>query len=95
MRASGNMLPNRAAVIAAGASTPSGNFARDGDIAIREEFDAAKEKNTLAAWELFIARHPEHPLTERAKDHAAALKDQTPQGSEIRQPRLPDDKGVD
>ena len=42
------------------------NVARGGDIAIQEEFDAAMAANSFAAWELFIRRHPEHPLVEAA-----------------------------
>ena len=45
---------------------PAGQRARDGEIAVREEFDAARAKNTLAAWELFIARHPASPLIPEA-----------------------------
>jgi len=62
----------------AGNGSGAGNTARDGDIAIREEFDAAKEKNTREAWALFMARHPEHPLTKRAQKCAAALEDRKP-----------------
>ena len=40
--------------------------ARDGNIAIQEEFDAAMLANSFAAWELFIRRHPDHPLVEAA-----------------------------
>lgn len=40
--------------------------ARDGNIAIQQEYDAAVEANTTKALELFIARHPDHPLTESA-----------------------------
>ncbi len=55
---------NDSAVTAASETT--GNTARDGDIAVREEFDRAAEINTVAAWELFLARHPGHPLAEEA-----------------------------
>jgi len=48
--------------------------ARDGNIAIREEFDAAKAKNTREAYGLFIARHPDHPLTTDAKQLKAQLE---------------------
>jgi len=41
--------------------------ARDGNVAILEEFEAAKLKNTAQAYGLFIARHPDHALTEQAK----------------------------
>jgi len=55
------------------------NIARDGNIAIQEEFEAAKAKNTIAAYEHFIARHPKHPLTEQAKVELAGLQDKNPQ----------------
>ena len=45
---------------------PAAQRARDGSIAIREEFDAARAKNTLAAWDLYIARHPASPLIPEA-----------------------------
>jgi len=41
--------------------------ARDGNIAIKEEFDLAVEANTAEALQLFIQRHPEHPLAVEAK----------------------------
>ena len=47
--------------------------ARDGDIAIREELEAARKARTLAAYDLFIARHPAHPLAETARRERAAL----------------------
>ena len=47
--------------------------ARDGNIAIQEEFDAAKRAGTIAAWDLFIARHPKHPLVEQARAERAKL----------------------
>lgn len=54
--------------------------ARDGDIAIEQELCAARKQRTLAAYDLFIARHPEHRLVriateERAKLAAAALQE--------------------
>ncbi len=41
--------------------------ARDGNIAIKQELDAARKARTLAAYDLFIARHPSHPLAEVAR----------------------------
>ncbi len=41
--------------------------ARDGDIAIRQELDAARKAATPAAYDLFIARHPDHPLSGEAR----------------------------
>jgi len=53
----------------AGATTSDDNMApaRDGNIAIMEEFEAAKKKNTIVAYDLFIARHPNHDLAVKAK----------------------------
>jgi len=41
--------------------------ARDSDIAIREELDAAREAGTVEAYELFLQRHPTHPLSNIAR----------------------------
>lgn len=41
--------------------------ARDGNIAIAEELCAARAKATVAAYDLFIARHPRHPLAATAR----------------------------
>ncbi len=41
--------------------------ARDGNIAIKEEFNLAIEANTTEALQLFILRHPKHPLAVEAK----------------------------
>lgn len=46
---------------------------RDGQVAVQEEFDAALAKGTVEGWDLFIRRHPDNPLTERAKAERAAL----------------------
>lgn len=46
---------------------------RDGNVAIREELDAARGARTLAAYDLFLARHPHHPLAEIARRERAAL----------------------
>ena len=47
--------------------------ARDPDAAVREEFDAAREAGTVAAWDLFLERHPRHALVEAARRERAAL----------------------
>lgn len=52
---------------------PSAAPARDGQIAIQQEFDAALAAGTVAAWDLFIARHPGNPLTDRAEIERAKL----------------------
>ncbi len=47
--------------------------ARDPDIAVQEEFDAARQRGTVEAWELFIARHPDHPLATTARQELQRL----------------------
>lgn len=46
---------------------------RDGDVAIREELEAARRAGTAAAYDLFISRHPAHPLVETARRERAEL----------------------
>ena len=41
--------------------------ARDGNIAIRQELDAARKSASVEAYDLFIARHPDHPLAAVAR----------------------------
>ncbi len=55
----------------------AGNTARPGIIAVREEYDAALKANTIPAWELFIARHPESPWTVDARERLAKLQKKT------------------
>ena len=52
--------------------------ARDGNIAIREELDAARRAGTVAAYDLFIARHPGHPLEAVAREERARLQARNP-----------------
>jgi hypothetical protein len=40
---------------------------RHPDIAVREEFEMARAKNTAAALALFIERHADHPLADEAR----------------------------
>ena len=53
---------------------PTSIAPRDGNIAIQEELDAARRKGTLDAYDLFIARHPDHPLAEIARREREALE---------------------
>ena len=46
---------------------------RDGDIAIAEELEAARRAGTRAAYDLFIARHPNHPLAVTARQERDRL----------------------
>ena len=50
-----------------GNAMPTSIPPRDGNIAIQQELDAARRAGTLEAYDLFIARHPEHPLAETAR----------------------------
>ncbi len=45
--------------------------ARNPQAAVEEEFEMARQQGTAAALELFIARHPDNPLAEKAR---AALR---------------------
>ena len=46
---------------------------RDPQVAVQEEFDAASKAGTVEAWDLFIRRHPDNPLTGRARAERAKL----------------------
>jgi hypothetical protein len=46
---------------------------RDGDVAVREELDAARRAGTVEAYDLFIARHKDHPLARVARRERASL----------------------
>lgn len=51
------------------------NWARDGNIAIMEELVAARKAGTVEAYDLFIARHPDHPLAETARAERQRLEE--------------------
>lgn len=46
---------------------------RHGDAAVREELDAAVSTGTADALELFLRRHPSHPLAREASERLHAL----------------------
>jgi hypothetical protein len=46
---------------------------RDGNVAVREELDAARRAGTIAAYDLFLSRHGDHPLAAAARRERAAL----------------------
>ena len=46
---------------------------RDGNIAIQEELDAARSARTLAAYDLFLRRHGDHPLAQVARRERVAI----------------------
>lgn len=45
----------------------------DPDIVVRGELDAARRAGTRAAYDLFIGRHPDHPLADVARRELATL----------------------
>ncbi|MEH2554116.1 hypothetical protein V1286_001645 [Bradyrhizobium algeriense] len=48
--------------------------ARDPQLAVQEEYQLARQRGTAQALELFIARHPDSPLAEKARADLAATK---------------------
>jgi hypothetical protein len=62
------------AVIAQAPRSPDRPRARDGDAAIREELDAARREGTREAYDLFLARHPDHPLAAAARAERERLR---------------------
>lgn len=48
---------------------PSG----DPNLAVQHELDAARRAGTLEAYDLFLARHGDHPLAETARRERAAI----------------------
>jgi hypothetical protein len=59
-----------------GQQTPSRTTppARDPQLAVQEEYQLARQRGTAQALELFIARHPDSPLAEKARADLAAMK---------------------
>jgi hypothetical protein len=57
------------------ARSPELPLPRDGDVAVREELDAARRAGTVQAYDLFIARHRDHPLARVGRRERAALAD--------------------
>jgi hypothetical protein len=48
--------------------------ARDPQLAVQEEYQLARQRGTAEALELFMARHPDSPLAEKARADLAAMK---------------------
>ena len=48
--------------------------ARDGNVAIKQEFVTGLAMGTIEAMELFVKRHPDHPLAEEAREHIRELE---------------------
>jgi hypothetical protein len=62
--------------------SPNAAPARPGEIAVREEFEAARRTGTIAAYDLFIARHPDSALAETARAERERLaREAAPQGA--------------
>lgn len=60
-------------VLAAAGEAPAGTGGimakpSDPEKAVQAEYENLKSKGTREALELFIARHPDHPLADRARD---------------------------
>jgi hypothetical protein len=53
---------------------------RDPQIAVYEEFEAAKQANSKAAWELFLKRHADNTLAGAARQEIYNLKLSTNDG---------------
>jgi len=47
--------------------------ARDPEVAVQEEYQAARQRGTVQALELFIARHPDSALAETARSDLRRL----------------------
>lgn len=47
---------------------------RDPEIAVQEELDAARRSQSVASYDLFLARHPDSPLAEVARQERRALE---------------------
>lgn len=65
-------------VLAAAGSGPAGtggimNPPVDPEIVVEAEYNSFKAKGTREALELFIARHPDHPLAEKAREDIRRL----------------------
>jgi hypothetical protein len=60
------------------AEAPPASRARSGDIAIQEELEAARKAGTVEAYDLFIARHPNHPLAQAAHSERDRLSGERP-----------------
>jgi hypothetical protein len=48
--------------------------ARNPQLAVEEEYQLARQRGTAQALELFLARHPDSPLAEKARADLAAMK---------------------
>lgn len=63
----------KAAESASEMRSPTVPPARNPSVAVAEEYDAARRKDTVEAYELFIARHGDDPLAAKARDDLRRL----------------------
>nr|WP_145926003.1 hypothetical protein [Shinella sp. HZN7] len=73
-----SMVATISLVLAAAGEAPAGTggiMARpsDPEKAVQAEYENLKSKGTREALELFIARHPDHPLADRAREEIKGL----------------------
>lgn len=72
------MVATTSLILAAAGEAPAGTggiMARpsDPEKAVQAEYENLKSKGTREALELFIARHPDHPLADRARAEIKGL----------------------
>ena len=53
---------------------PSVPPARDPSAAVAEEYELARQKGTAEAFEMFIARHPDSPQAQKAREELRQIK---------------------
>jgi hypothetical protein len=51
---------------------------RDGNVAVAEELEAARHAGTVAAYDLFLARHPDHKLARQARRERSQVASRHP-----------------
>ncbi|MFB9792372.1 hypothetical protein EV665_112137 [Shinella granuli] len=73
-----SMVATISLVLAAAGEAPAGTggiMARpsDPEKAVQAEYENLKSKGTREALELFIGRHPDHPLADRAREEIKGI----------------------
>jgi hypothetical protein len=70
----GHLMPKDKPKLAQSGRSEPLPLPRDPDIAVKEEFDAARARATVEAWELFLARHGNHRLAAEARKELERLR---------------------
>lgn len=75
-----SIIATTCVVLAAASDGPEGTggvmiLPTDPEIVVAAEYKNFKAKGTREALELFIARHPDHPLAEKAREDIRRLGD--------------------